>query len=66
MEGQAYDGAATMSGIKNGLAIKFIKITKTAVYDHAHNLNHASMQKNDVLDVIDIIENISVFIKRSA
>ena len=68
MVGQSYDGAATMSGIKNGVAINFIKIIKTAVYDHshAHNHNHASIQKNDVSDVIDIIENISVFINRSA
>ncbi len=71
MVGQSYDGAAIMSGIKNGVATKFINMIKTAVYVHchAHELNlalcDASMQIKDVSDVIDIIENILVFIRRS-
>ena len=72
MVGQSYDGAATMSGIKNGVATQFRKIVKTAVYVHchAHKLNlalcDASMQLKDVSDVINIVESISVFIRRSA
>jgi hypothetical protein len=72
MVGQSYDGAATMSGLKNGVASKFLKIAKSAVYVHchAHKLNlalcDASMQIDDVSDVIDIVESVSVFVKRSA
>ena len=72
MVGQSYDGAATMSGIKNGVAAKFLKLIKTAVFVHchAHKLNlalcDASMQIKDVSDIITIVENVSVFIRRSA
>jgi hypothetical protein len=55
MVGQSYDRAATMSGIKNGVATKFKNKIKTAVYVHchAHKLNlalcDASMQIRDVI-----------------
>ena len=58
--------------LKPGVASKFINIIKTAAYVHchAHKLNlalcDASLQIKDVSDVIDIIETISVFIRRAA
>ena len=69
--GQAYDGAAVMSGIKNGVAVKFLELAKTAIYIHchAHKLNlslcDASMQVKDISDVLNTIQNASVFIQRS-
>ena len=35
--GQAYDGAATMSGIKTGVATRISKDYKTAIFVHCHN-----------------------------
>ena len=70
--GQAYDGASTMSGCKNGVATKFLEIIPTAKYVHcyAHKLNlslcDASMKVKDISDILVTIENVSVFIRRSA
>ena len=61
-----------MSGIKNGVASKFLRICKTALYVHchAHKLNlplcDASIQIDDVADTIKITECISVFVRKSA
>ena len=69
--GQAYDGAAVMSGLKNGVAVKFLELVKSAVYVHchAHKLNlalcDASSQVKDIADVLNYIQNTSVFIQRS-
>lgn len=43
--GQAYDGAATMSGIKTGVATRILKDYKTPIFVHCHNhrLNLALM-----------------------
>jgi hypothetical protein len=53
--GQSYDGAATMSGIKNGVATKFINIIKTAVYVHchAHKLNFRGVTTSTDVDFYD-------------
>jgi hypothetical protein len=60
-----------MSGLNNGVASKILKIAKSAVYVHcdAYKLNlafcDASMQIDDVSDLIDIIESVSVLVRRS-
>jgi hypothetical protein len=60
-----------MSGVKNGVAVKFLDIVKSAVYVHchAHKLNlalcDASSQVKDIADVLIYIQNTSVFIQRS-
>ena len=43
IRGQGYDGAAVMSGKKNGVAAKFLQQNKAAVYTHcqAHSLQLA-------------------------
>jgi hypothetical protein len=35
--GQGYDGAATMSGSKNGVAARILRDYNTAVFVHCHN-----------------------------
>jgi hypothetical protein len=60
-----------MSGVKNGVAVKFLDIVKISVYFHchAHKLNlalcDASSQVKYITDILVYIQNTSVFIKRS-
>ena len=72
MVGQSYDGAATMSGKKTGVAKRFIDQVPYAVFIHcyAHKLNlalqDATAKLKSVSDVLLIIQNVSVFVERSA
>jgi hypothetical protein len=72
MVGQSFDGAATMAGIKSGVAKRFIERVPYAVFVHcyAHKLNlalqDATNQLKCVSDVLLIVNNVSVFIERSA
>ena len=72
MVAQSFDGAATMAGIKSGVAKRFIEKVPYAVFVHcyAHKLNlalqDATNQLKCVSDVLLIVNNVSVFIERSA
>ncbi len=72
MVAQSFDGAATMAGIKSGVAKRFIEKVPHAVFVHcyAHKLNlslqDATNQLKCVSDVLLIVNNVSVFIERSA
>lgn len=69
---QSFDGAATMAGSKNGVAKKFSDLVEYAVFVHcyAHKLNlalvDATSKLKEVSDVLLIIQNVTVFIERSA
>ena len=72
MVAQSFDGAATMAGAKSGVAKRFLDIVPYAVFVHcyAHKLNlalqDATNQIKCVSDVLLIIQNVSVFVERSA
>ena len=72
MVGQSYDGAATMSWKKTGVAKRFLELVAYAVFVHcyAHKLNlalqDATAKLKSVSDVLLIIQNVSVFVERSA
>ena len=69
---QCYDGAATMSGIHNGVAAKFRQLNEMAIFVHchAHKLNLALQDacKNDssIRDCLDLISSLATFINDSA
>ena len=70
--GQGYDGAATMSGNKSGVATRIVNDHPYAIYVHCHNhklnlaLMDASMHYNDIRDTLNTIENLYAFVERSA
>ena len=70
--GQGYDGAATMSGNKTGVAKRIIKEIPTALYVHCHShrlnlaLMEASSHYKEIRDTLNTIENIYAFVERSA
>ena len=72
MVGQSFDGAAIMAGIKTGVAKRFTDLIPHAVFVHcyAHKLNltlqDATNQLKDVSDILLIVQNVSVFVERSA
>jgi hypothetical protein len=72
MIGQSFDGAATMAGIKNGVAKRFKDVIPHSVFVHcyAHKLNlalqDATKQLTYVSDILVIIQNVPVFVERSA
>jgi hypothetical protein len=72
MVAQSFDGAATMSGNKKGVAKRFKDIIPHSVFVHcyAHKLNlalqDATNQLKYVRDILLIVQNISVFVERSA
>ena len=71
MVAQSFDGAATMSGNKKGVAKRFKDIIPHSVFVHcyAHKLNlalqDATNQLKYVSDILLIVQNISVFVERS-
>jgi hypothetical protein len=72
MVAQSFDGAATMAGAKSGVAKRFLEKVPHVVFVHcyAHKLNlalqDATNQIKSVSDVLLIIQNVSVFVERSA
>ena len=72
MVAQSFDGAATMAGIKTGVAKRFTDLIPHAVFVHcyAHKLNLALQDATNKLkavsDVLLIVQNVSVFVERSA
>lgn len=72
MVAQSYDGAATMSGCVSGVQSRFLNINPRAVYVHCYahklnlGLNDACNSIKDVSDVLLDIQNLSVFVERSA
>ena len=68
MVGQSFDGAATMAGIKTGVAKRFTDLIPHVVFVHcyAHKLNlalqDATNQLKDVSDILLILQNVSVFV----
>ena len=70
--GQGYDGAATMSGNKSGVATRIIKDHPNAIYVHCHNhklnlaLMDASTHFKDIRDTLHTTENLYAFVERSA
>jgi hypothetical protein len=69
MVAQSFDGAATMSGNKKGVAKRFKDIIPHSVFVHcyAHKLNlalqDATNQLKYVSDILLIVQNISVFVE---
>ena len=72
MVGQSFNGCATMAGNKTGVAKRFLDLVPYAVFVHcyAHKLNlalqDATNQLKFVSDILLIIQNVSVFVERSA
>ena len=72
MVAQSFDGAATMAGIKTGVAKRFTDLIPHAVFVHcyAHKLNLALQDATNKLkavsDILLIVQNVSVFVERSA
>lgn len=72
MVGQAFDGASNMSGSKSGVAARFLKDYKKAIFVHCHshklNLAIQASCKHlaDVTKVLDTVQSVSVFVERSA
>ena len=72
MVAQSFDGAATMARIKTGVAKRFTDLIPHAVFVHcyAHKLNLALQDATNKLkavsDVLLIVQNVSVFVERSA
>lgn len=70
--GQGYDGAATMSGNKTGVAKRICSDFPTAlfVHCHSHRLNLALMDASSnfkvIRDTFNTVENLYAFIERSA
>ena len=70
--GQGYDGAATMSGNKSGVATRISKDFPVAMYVHCHNhklnlaLVDASSHYREIRDTLNTVENIYAFVERSA
>lgn len=70
--GQGYDGAATMSANKSGVATRIMKDYSNALYVHCHNhklnlaLMDASTHFKDIRDTLHTIESLYAFIERSA
>ena len=70
--GQGYDGAATMSGSKNGVAARILRAYNTALFVHCHNhklnlaLFDASSEYKEIRNTLNIIENLYAFVERSA
>jgi hypothetical protein len=72
MIAQAYDGAATMAGSVSGVQTRFLQINPVALFVHCYahklnlGLNDACGSIKEVSDVLLDIQNVSVFIERSA
>ena len=70
--GQGYDGAATMSGNKNGVATRISNDYPSALYVHCHShrlnlaLTDASSHFKAIRDTLNTVENIYAFVERSA
>ena len=72
MISQSFDGAATMAGVKTGVAKKFNELIPHSVFVHCytHKLNlalqEATKKLRYVSDILLIFQNVSVFVERSA
>jgi hypothetical protein len=72
MVAQSFDGAATMAGIKTGVAKHFTDLIPHAVFVHfyAQKLNialkDATNKLKAVSEILVIVQNVSVFVERSA
>lgn len=70
--GQCYDGAANMSGVKNGLHKKIKSFAKKALYLHcyAHQLNlalqHSCCEIKKARNCLDVLNSLHEFIEGSA
>ena len=70
-QGQCYDGAANMAGIRNGVAAQMCAVEPRALYSHCygHALNLATsdtIKKNKILrDVLDTVFEITKLLKLS-
>ena len=70
--GQGYDGAATMSGNKTGVAKRICSDYPTSLYVHCHShrlnlaLTDASSHFKGIRDTLNTVENLYAFIERSA
>ena len=70
LRGQGYDGASTMSGVKNGVQAKLKEIQPKAVYTHytGHALNLAIVSSCSIASVrncIDAIKSFTIWVKYS-
>ena len=71
MVGQGYDGAAAMSGIKNGVQKHVRDVCSIAVYTHcaAHSLNLCFLKAADISEIqkaVTLMNDIAVFFKDSS
>ena len=68
MVAQSFDGAATTAGIKTGVAKRFNEVIPQPVFVHKLNLalQDATKQISYVSDIMLIVQNVSVFVGRSA
>ena len=71
LRGQCYDGAASMSGIRNGVSTQILKEEPRAVYTHCygHSLNLACndtiKQSKVIKDALEVTQEIAKLVKRS-
>jgi hypothetical protein len=72
MIAQAYDGTATMAGSVSGVQTRFFQINPVVLFVHCHahklhlGLNDACGSIKEVSNILLDIQNVSVFIERSA
>jgi hypothetical protein len=72
MVAQSFDGAATMAGIKTGVAKRFTDLVPHAVFFRCYALKlnlaiqDATNKLKSVSDILLIVQNVSVFVERSA
>ena len=60
--GQCYDGAATISGTKHGIATQIKSLNKKVLYAHC-NGHSLSLSVNDYIRKVDVLKNELVMIK---